>query len=177
MSNPLVKFAIRSKFHLTSRDQASTVIRREASAYQQLIADLSPLQLAQPVRVPKMLGVDEDMRDWSILAILEHNLIVNRSIAGLVRELATGEPAKRINPKTDVMPSAQPGMGVIAEHQASVDAYLSQVTPYPELRKTATLPHPLFGKFTAHLWHCMFGFHLGLHRKQAEAIRAQLLTP
>ena len=45
---------------------------------------------------------------------------------------------------------------------------MESVTALSQLRSTLTHPHPVFGPLTAHGWHCMCGFHLLLHRKQAE---------
>jgi hypothetical protein len=30
--------------------------------------------------------------------------------------------------------------------------------------------HPIYGEFDAHKWHCMIGFHLMIHFKQAKLI-------
>ena len=92
----------------------------------------------------------------------------------LDRELITGEPTKRINPKTDVMPSTDPEMSFFDEHRESLASYLEEVSDYSRMRRTKTLPHPIFGPFTAHQWHCMLGFHLQLHLRQADKV-AQLV--
>jgi hypothetical protein len=119
------------------------------------------------------MGVDEDMRDWSFFMILEHNTIVNRSVAGVVRSLALGEdlPASaRIDPKRDVMPSADPGAEQVEAFRDSVESHLATVARLPGLRRTSRLPHPVFGDLDAHGWHCMFGLHLEIHLKQAETV-------
>jgi hypothetical protein len=98
-------------------------------------------------------------------------VIVNRSIAATVEALALGkEPfgAALINTKTDVLPKGLSGPEQIELFQQSVDDYLAMVATLPTLRGTAETMHPVFGSFDAHKWHCMFGFHLGLHLKQAE---------
>ena len=129
------------------------------------------------VRVPPMLGVDEDMRDWSFFMILEHNVIVNRSITAIVQHLASNEPFKGYeikDPKKDVMPSANPGEEQVKALQASVDDHIGIVSHLSGLRKTASERHPIFGDLNAHGWHCMLGLHLDIHRKQAEAVRLAL---
>ena len=124
-----------------------------------------------------MIGVDEEMRDWSFFMILEHNVIVNRSISAIVAGLARGEKSLDsgvVDPKRDVMPSADPGPDQIRAFQASVEAHLDSVARLPRLRSTPTHRHPIFGQLTAHGWHCMFGLHLDIHHKQAETV-ARLL--
>jgi len=113
------------------------------------------------------------MRSWSLFMILEHNVIVNRSITAIVRALALGEPPDGgglIDPKRDVMPSADPGPEQIAAFRESVERRLEVVSGLPELRGTLTKQHPVFGMLDAHGWHCMFGLHLQIHLWQAEVV-------
>lgn len=173
MSNPIIKAVVRTKFLMTSREQASRIIRSDADAYLKLTENMSADSGSKPVMVPAMAGVDPEMRNWSLFQILEHNAIVNRSIAATVESLALGKElsgAALINPKTDVLPKGISGSEQAALFQQSVDDYLKMVPTLPDLRGTQEHPHPLFGSFDAHQWHCMFGFHLGLHLKQAEKV-------
>jgi len=177
MSNPIIKAVIRTKFRVTSRDKASGIIRSNADAYLRQSDRFSASKGMDPVTVPPLIGVDPEMRGWSFFQILEHNAIVNRSIAATVEALALGkEPmgAALINPKTDVLPRSLSGPEQISLFQQSVDDYLTMVASLPSLRGTAETMHPVFGFFDAHKWHCMFGFHLGLHLKQAEKILSLL---
>ncbi len=177
MSNPLIKAVIRTKFRLTSCDKASGIIRENADAYLGLADRLDASSGIKPVTVPPMIGVDPEMRGWSFFQILEHNAIVNRSISSIVQALALGrEPsgAALINPKTDVLPRGMSGPEQVEEFRRSVDDYLSMLADLPPLRGTAETMHPVFGSFDAHKWHCMFGFHLGLHLKQATFVLSQV---
>jgi hypothetical protein len=173
MSNPLVKAAIRTKFVLTSRQRASEIIRTHADAYRKLTVKIGDGNAAKPITVPPMIGVDQEMRGWSFFQILEHNAIVNRSIASTVESLALGkEPsgAALINPKTEVLPKELSGPDQVEAFRRSIDDYLAMVKTLPAFRGTAETLHPVFGAFDAHKWHCMFGLHLGLHLKQAEKV-------
>jgi len=177
MSNPIIKAVIRTKFRLTSCDKASGSIRSNADAYLRLADRFGASEGMEQVTVPAMIGVDPEMRGWSFFQILEHNAIVNRSIAATVEALALGkEPmgAALINPKRDVLPKGLSGPEQIALFRLSVDDYLGLVARLPSLRGTAETMHPVFGSFDAHKWHCMFGFHLGLHQKQAEKVLSLL---
>jgi hypothetical protein len=141
--------------------------------YLSLAQALAPEAGRHPVRVPPMLGVDEDMRHWSLFMILEHNVIVNRSISAIVASLAKGEPPTAIgvkDPKRDVMPSKDPGEEQIQAFQASVKTHLEVVSRLSRLRSTQTFRHPVFGPLNAHGWHCMFGLHLQIHWHQAKAV-------
>ncbi len=173
MANWLLKTLVRTKFALTSRDGASRHIARLRDDYLSLASRVSSETGARRVRVPRMPGVDEDMREWSLFMLLEHNAIVNRSITSIVETLALGReltgPAL-INPKTDVMPSAHAGQEVVEAFRDSVEAHLATVQRLPEQFAAGMKEHPVFGDFNAHQWHCMFGFHLFIHRRQAGLI-------
>lgn len=177
MSNPLIKAVIRTRFLLTSPETASGMIRRNADAYLDLADRFGPASAIEPVIVPPMIGVDPEMRGWSFFQILEHNAIVNRSISAMVEALALGmEPAGAalIDPKTDVLPKGLSGPEQLQAFRSSVDDYLALVSTLPKLKGTAERPHPVFGPFDAHKWHCMFGLHLGLHLNQARKILSLL---
>jgi hypothetical protein len=178
MPEAFLQSAVRAKFALTSREAASKQIRRLGDKYLELAGRLDAVTGAMVARVPAMQGVDEDMRNWSYFMLLEHNAIVNRSITEIVCSLAEDRepgPAARINPKTDVLPDGTSGPEQVVAFRQSVDAHLKAILLLGKLRETAMRPHPVFGDFNAHQWHCMFGFHLMIHFKQARLVATHAL--
>lgn len=175
MVNEWIRRAVRLRFKWTAHAHATRHIERALAGYLQLADQLDELSGGESVRVPPMPGVDEDMREWSFYMILEHNTIVNRAMQAIVTGLAAGcVPETKIeNPKMDVMPSACPGPEQVDLFSASVTDYVQAVAPLTHLRQTATYPHPIFGLLTAHGWHCMCGFHLQLHLRQARVVSKQ----
>jgi len=173
MANPIIKAIVRTRFALTSRASANAQAEKLLTGYLRLAQGLDKITGSEPVTVPPMLGVDEDMRGWSFFMLLRHNTIVNNAISANVRRLALGEPAptKKFDTKKDVMPAGDCGIGQIAIFKASVLSHLESVGSLGELHGTATTEHPLFGPFDAHKWHCMFAFHLKVHLRQAAFIR------
>ncbi len=177
MSNPLVRTAVRTLFFCTSRRRALRQAADHGRAYLRLAAQLTPEAGRVPVRVPAMRGVDEDMREWSFFMILEHNVLVNRSITAVVVQLARGEPlhgAARIDPKREVMPTEASDRSRVEVFGRTIEEHLAAVQALGRLRRTATSPHPIFGAFDAHQWNCMFAFHLRLHLRQAEWVVGEL---
>ena len=171
MASPL-QFPIQMLFRMTSKQKALQQASDYLGMYQTFLAQAGG-KAGQSRNVPKMLGVDEDMRDWSLYQLLEHNTIVNNAITQLICDLAAGvDPSEmnRIDPKNDVMPSADAGPEQVEIFKASVEDHIARVTPLSDLRKTIKVPHPLFGMFNAHMWTCMFSFHLKVHLKQAELL-------
>ncbi|MEM8868342.1 MAG: hypothetical protein AAGC73_08745 [Verrucomicrobiota bacterium] len=175
MSNPLLRVLVRSWFKLSTRNQVSRKIAKLAADYRWLADDLEAESGRESVTVPTMPGVDPEMRDWSFYMLLEHNTIVNRGISSIVEHLSNGTPLSesgKFNPKTDVLPEATAGPDQVIAFQESVEAYLEMSEKLVRLRKTQVKQHPVFGMLDAHGWHCMFGFHLQIHMKQARLIVA-----
>lgn len=173
MGGWLLRTMVRLKFSLTSRERASRQIAQLRDDYLNLASKVSPKEGTRLVYVSSMPGVDEDMRDWSFFMLLEHNTIVNLSISSIVKSLASGQaftgPAL-INPKTDVMPSAHAGPEAVEAFRNSVDEHLAMIGLLAQSMGQGTKRHPVFGDLDPHQWHCMFGFHLWIHRRQARLI-------
>jgi hypothetical protein len=146
--------------------------------YQLIATELGPERCARPARVPALPGVDEDMREWSLAMILEHNTLVNRSITEITRCLAQNEvpsgPVGDPNPKTDFNPSPDADAGQMESFKKSVLDHFHTVAQLPSLRGTPTKEHPVFGPLDAHGWHAMFRLHLQLHLRQAQALQKAL---
>jgi hypothetical protein len=179
MGNGLIRAVVRTKFALTSRDKASQHIQELLDKYLELAESINAEDGVQPVLVPPMVGIDEDMCNWSFFMILEHNTIVNRSISSIIQSLVRGEEptgAGAIDPKKDVMPSQNPGEEQIQAFRTSIEEHLSMISGLSRLRGSLTTPHPIFGDFDVHQWHCMLDFHLLLHYKQADYVVREILA-
>ena len=177
MRNTIIKLTVRTWFALMSRHRAALRICKQHDNYRALANMINPVSGAKSITVPRMAGVDEDMRNWSFFMILEHNTIVNRSITATVASLVRGEEptgAGAIDIKKDVMPSERPGEEQIDFFDTSVQEHLNVVAGLGRLRGSLTKQHPIFGEFDAHRWHCMFGFHLFLHYRQAQYLVRKL---
>jgi hypothetical protein len=173
MSNFFMGAAVKTWFALTSRDRASRQIRKSLDKYLALTRMINAETGALRILVPPMMGIDEDMRNWSLLMVLQHNAIVNRSIASIVESLVRGEEPKgagAIDMKKDVMPSPDCGEEQIQAFSSSVEEHLRAVSGFRRLRNSLRKRHSMFGEFDAHCWHCMFSFHLLVHHRQAEYV-------
>lgn len=175
MKKAVIRSAVRLKFALTTRGQASSGIERIRDRYLALADSVDAESGRRSVHVPPMLGVDEDMRNWSFFMVLEHNAIVNRYISGVVAGLTRGKLPTRleaVDAKRDVMPKEDAGQEQVEAFRISIEKHLEMVPALPRLRGGMIRRHPVFGDFDAHRWHCMFGLHLRIHLKQAEAVAA-----
>lgn len=163
---------VRAQFLLTSRSRADRNVFEERDLTLDIGRKLGTEDGAIKKEVPSMLGVDEDMRSWSYFEILEHNVIVNRRITEAMDFCAgkAAAPDPDFDIKRDVMPSPEAGPEQFVAFEHSVADHIRAVSAIDVLRGTRRLDHPIFGPLDAHRWHCLFGFHLKLHRRQAEAL-------
>lgn len=172
-----IRKLVQWKFKRTSRKKGDAQIREHMQAYVDLLGGLTDEQACHGFQVGKMLGVDEDMRGWSLCEIIEHNTIVNHALKARVLSLLTGEmPDEYAN--FDVKKDVMPGLGEefrkanVDQFVESVEGYLDSISSFENLKTERTAEHPVFGTFNAHQFHIMFGFHLGLHLNQANAVVA-----
>ena len=102
---------------------------------------------------------------------------MNRSFTSIIKSLVRGEEPEgtgAIDMKRDVMPSKNPGTEQIESFRNSVTEHIKAVSDSQCLRDSPTKHHPIFGTLNAHQWHCMFGFHLFIHYKQAKYIISKI---
>lgn len=173
----LIKGLVRLRFLLTGKKKACDRICSIVGSYRDLLETVSEDEGRRCHRVPAMKGVDEDMREWSIYMILEHNVIVNRTMTAIVESLARDEEPRNLtvkDSKKDVMPSTDPGPEQVKAFVASIKDHLRVVDRLERLRGTLRKRHPVFGMLDAHGWHCMFCLHLEIHLPQVESVREGL---
>ncbi|MEX1045594.1 MAG: hypothetical protein WEC73_05650 [Chthoniobacterales bacterium] len=173
MSSIALRTAIHTLFSFTSRQRVSEQCVKLSESYEKLFDGITKEAGMLRVEVPRMRGVDEDMRNWSFFEVLEHNAMVNRSITATVCQLAGGIPlsgSATIDTKKGVMPTGFADEGILPTFLDSIAAHNGEVEKLGRLRGTVKSQHPVFGPFDAHQWNCMFAFHLGLHLPQAEFV-------
>lgn len=173
MKNQLMKLAVRTITLITSRKRAAAQARQVLARYTQYASGITAEQGSRIIEAPIMLGVDRHMKRWSYYMLLEHNMIVSRSVSALVQQLVTGEEVHGeadINIKTDVLPSDSAGPEQVELLSNVVNNHIEMTQKLGSLRGSKTFLHPLFGQFDAHRWNCMLSLHLKLHLKQAAFI-------
>ncbi len=163
-----VLFALRAWTH--DRRQIDALFRRERSMVADWVKACPAGRLGERVLIPRPRGLEDSSRHWSVLMTLDHLRIVNLACASIIRELSEGRvPAGKAS-TADVKPSPDVTEGVIAAYEASCDEVLAAVASAKNFDDSARFPHPWFGPMSARRWHVLAAVHLGLHRKQLEAI-------
>lgn len=121
--------------------------------------------------IPRLRGLEDSSRHWSVWMTVEHLEIVNAGVARVLAELIAGRTPPGAASTAAVKPSPTADHAVMARFQRSCDALLATVASATTLRTTARYSHPWFGPLDAFGWHAMVSMHMGIHRRQIEAIR------
>jgi hypothetical protein len=158
-----------------SRQGASRRFREESDRILILARSLSPTDAARRVLIPRLRGLEDSSRYWSVYMTLEHLVIVDTAIRSGIEALTAGHQIDRVASTAAVKPSPTAGADMIERFGAVVGDYLARVEGIPDLRSRITYRHPWFGPLTALGWHRLAAVHTSLHRKQIERI-IQLLS-
>lgn len=151
---------------------ANRRIRAEADRMLELTRSLTPEEAMRRVLIPRLAGLEDSSRYWSVCMTLEHVVIVNTGVGRIIESLAAGRVPERVASTADVKPNPTADVSVIERFEASVRDYLTRVDVLPNLKTKETYRHPWFGPLNALNWHRMTALHHRIHRKQIERIVA-----
>lgn len=156
----------------TSRQRASRSFRREGDRILSLVRLLPLDGAAERVLIPRIFGIEDSSRHWSVLMVLEHLVIVNDAIGQIVQSLAARRPFEREIGIADVKPQPDQQLEVIDRFAGCVANYLAAIEALPNLHTRLRYRHPWFGPLTGHGWHVLAAEHQAIHRRQIERILA-----
>ncbi len=156
------------------RDSFLGQIAGERDAILGLVAACPLEKRALPVLIPRPRGLEDSSRQWSICMTLDHLVITNRLMTGVIQSLAAGRVPGGVASTAAVKPSPLAGEAGERDFRDCCDQLMDTATGIANLRTEASYAHPWFGPLDAHGWLAMAATHLKLHRKQIEAIRARL---
>jgi hypothetical protein len=131
------------------------------------------------VLVPRLPGMEDSSRYWSVNGVLEHLLVFNRLVERVILSLAAGKPPRE---EFDVA-KMKPGHGThdpIADFMAIAPDLLRRVDERlrdPGMNFNNTVmkhPHPWYGPLTSKQWYWLVAQHQDLHYQQLKAVIAGL---
>jgi len=158
----------------TPRAGAETLFAAQRARVLELVDRCDPGKRATPVLIPRLRGMEDSSRFWSVLMTVDHLRIVNHQITTVITSLAAGQVPARRGSTAAVKPDPRADGSVVARFEAVNDAFIQAVAAIPDLKTQARFAHPWFGPLHAAQWHFLAGFHMRLHVRQMEAILAGL---
>lgn len=140
------------------------------------IEGLSAEQLEHPVLVPKLQGLEDSSRYWSIHMTLEHLLIVGKNMKHILIELSH----ERIPPIQVDIAKVKP-LGSTSSQEIVKEFKLFFENVNEDIKKNmgnyhakAKLYHPWLGDISVKKWHWLLGTHQGIHYNQIKHIKEHL---
>lgn len=142
-----------------------------------LAETLTDEQLTSRILIPRLRGIEDSSRYWSVAMTLEHLVIVGTGLTGIIKSLGANiVPPIKVNtasvkPKGEHEP--QTDINDFRRFAGSTRMVIEQATRLP-VSRIHKLDHPWFGPFDALQWQWMLGVHGVIHYRQIKAITAQL---
>lgn len=153
------------------------VLENFQSGAQKVIARFNstePADRETRILIPRFFGIEDSSRNWSTAMTLKHLALVNLGFLAILQGLAnnTTPPPVDIG---KVKPEPLGQLQALSDFNDSVARYVTGVGALLPFSSTGTHPHPWFGQFDSHTWHCLAANHLSIHRKQLALIESELL--
>ena len=159
---------------LGNRAAFTKSFEQERAAIRELVNSCEPAKRAERVLIPRLRGLEDSSRFWSVWMTLDHLRITNSAFATVITSLASGEVPEKPASTADVKPDPTVSAAVEDRYEESCDELLRAVAAVPNLRTPAKYAHPWFGPLDAAGWHAMAGMHLGIHHAQIARIVSAL---
>ena len=157
-----------------NRDAAARKFLQEQDRISALIAGCSPTLACQRVLIPRLRGLEDSSRYWSVAMTLDHLRITNAAFADIILCLVKHTIPDGVASTAAVKPSADVSMDVVHDYNESCSRLLAAVGENLNLNTSVKFAHPWFGPMNAEDWHLLTGTHMGIHRKQIECILKHL---
>jgi hypothetical protein len=169
----MARYVIMPKlFKTTTKEKAISLFTDESEKIVGLMKDLDCSKLTERRLVPRLRGLEDSSRYWSIAMAMEHLIIVSNLMREAFVQLSNGNTQLPKIGTADVKPSTDVDSAEIINKFETMarhfieDASNSNLDAHPR----ATHAHPWFGPLNAHQWLVMGGVHESIHRVQIQKI-------
>ncbi|MCA1964667.1 MAG: DinB family protein [Prosthecobacter sp.] len=139
-----------------------------------LARSCAPDQRRKRVLIPRLPGLEDSSRYWSIWMTLEHLRITNNVFGQVITALLNGQAPEKKASTAAVKPNEILTEEVEDAFDASCDAFLATIHAAGDLNRTAKYAHPWFGPLDGYGWLAMAAMHPNIHRKQIMRILERL---
>lgn len=165
-----------SLFRHTDKDRAIRAFQNESERIMEQVSALNVSQLSSRRLIPRLQGIEDSSRYWSVAMTVQHLVIVGERMRQIVLDLSQGGTRLAPSSTADLKPSPDvDAESVIRDFRGMTqrfvdDATAADIYAFPQAR----YPHPWFGPLNAHQWLAFIAPHQAIHRKQITEIIARL---
>jgi hypothetical protein len=162
-------FPILNRF--ISWERAWDIYDKEGKKIIVLASKLDNKQLFSRILVPKLFGLEDNSRYYSVAMTIEHLLIVGGALQVRVPILSRGKKLNRYIKIEDVKPYKEIDENIVDNFQIFLNSYREKLKKNVEnIHIDNTSTHPWFGEFNPKQWSILAMVHQIVHRRQIEAI-------
>jgi len=167
-----ILFGLKRRFG--TREAFTAHFKQERALIRDLLTTCAQARRSEQVLIPRLRGLEDSSRHWSVWMTLEHLRITNSIFAMVITSLADGKVPQRKASTANVKPRADVKAEVEQAFEASCDELLTAAAAVPDLKTAARYAHPWFGSLDAAGWHALAAAHMAIHREQIAKIIAAL---
>lgn len=157
-------------------ERANELFQIEGKRVLRSVEGLTEAQLSQRALIPRILGLEDSSRNWSIAMTLEHLVIVGTGIMEVIRSLSAGQVPNVQVDIAKVKPLESTSVSEVLSNFRSLLSRTLESVPRDAHDGAARLAHPWFGLLTSHQWRVLVAIHQRIHRRQLQLIRQGLIT-
>jgi hypothetical protein len=161
--------------YLISWEKAWEIYDQEGEKIVRMASSLSQEQLFKRVLVPRLFGLEDNSRYYSVAMVIEHLLIVGKALQVRIPILSQGKELKGHVKIEDVKPYTQIDTNIVEAFQTFLSSYREELEIHTgDIHIDNTSEHPWFGEFNPKQWSILGMVHQIVHRRQIEAIIKRL---
>jgi len=158
-----------------SWENAWDIFDKEGQRIMELSKTISKEKLFERVLVPKLFGLEDNPRYYSVAMTLEHLYIVGCAIQVRIPILSRGEKLKKYLKIEDIKPYKDIDENIIYSFNKFLITYREKLEKNTkDININNTSSHPWFGEFNPKQWSILAMVHQIVHRRQIEAILKRL---
>ncbi len=156
---------------IVSWEHALDIFEKEGEKVLSLARSMEKDKLFERVLVPKLFGLEDNSRYYSVAMVLEHLLVVGNALQNRIPMLSQGKSLDKEIKIEDYKPYMEIDDMIIDQYENFLHGFRKEVEEnidnvYLENRHE----HPWFGELKAKDWSVMGAIHQVVHRRQIEAI-------
>jgi uncharacterized damage-inducible protein DinB len=146
----------------------------EAQAIQKVALSVDPKDACKRILVPRLQGLEDSSRYWSIAMTLEHLRIVITAIRLTILKVERGESIEPIS-TADVKPKDVEDINATVEKfMRATQEFIEKSGTLSDATKQLKFPHPWFGQLTVEEWIIFAPLHHKIHHRQILEIKKRL---
>jgi hypothetical protein len=179
---PFIEWAIAKyvfiplRFRTVTLDEAVKEFAAESATITALVKRLDETQLSTRRLIPRLQGLEDSSRYWSVAMTLQHMCIVNNRVRGVIIGLTHGKTSMQAGSTADVKPPTDVNCATALNEFGQTNRDFLDTVSRVDFEKfpRATFAHPWFGALAARQWVQFLPAHQQIHKKQIAEIVKRL---